>query len=82
MFRSHPRPSSGQYFPVEVTIGAHYTLWDPKLLIGCGLKMAYKSPKTRSHTNGADVCTILLCFAIIIIIIIIIIPFFGVIKTQ
>jgi hypothetical protein len=23
------RPSGGQYFPVEGTIGAHYTLWDP-----------------------------------------------------
>jgi hypothetical protein len=29
------RPSSGQYFPVEGTIDAHYTLWDPMLFIGC-----------------------------------------------
>ena len=26
------RPSSGQYFPVEGTNAAHYTLWDPILL--------------------------------------------------
>ena len=28
-------PSSGQYFPVEGTIGAHYTLWDPMLFRMC-----------------------------------------------
>ena len=29
------RPSSGQYFAVEGTVGAHYTLWDPILFTGC-----------------------------------------------
>jgi len=29
------RPSSGQYFPVEGTVGAHYTLWDPMPLLCC-----------------------------------------------
>ena len=29
------RPSSGQSFPVEGTIGAHYTLWDPILFTRC-----------------------------------------------
>ena len=29
------RPSSGQHFPVEGTIGVHYTLWGPILFTGC-----------------------------------------------
>ena len=29
------RPSSSQYFPVEGTNGAQYTLWDPILFTGC-----------------------------------------------
>ena len=28
------RPSSVQYFPIEGTISAHYTLWDPILFTG------------------------------------------------
>jgi hypothetical protein len=33
------RPSSGQYFPAEGTVGAHHTLWDPMpLLCFDGLK--------------------------------------------
>ena len=29
------RPSSGQYFPVEGTFGAPYTLWDRIMSTGC-----------------------------------------------
>jgi hypothetical protein len=29
------RPSSGQHFPVEGIIGAHYTVWYPILFSGC-----------------------------------------------
>jgi len=32
------RPSSGQNFSVECTIGAHCTLWDPILFTGCAYK--------------------------------------------
>jgi len=29
------KPSSDQYFPVEGTIGVHYTFWDPIMFTGC-----------------------------------------------
>jgi len=32
------RPSSGHHFPVEGTVGVHYTLWDPILCTGCSSK--------------------------------------------